>query len=642
MALLKFNKAELVNLSYSLKREIISENKEGAYINTSIITCNTRRYHGLLALTLDRFGGDRYLLLSSLDESITVSGKQFNLGIHCYGDIYEPRGHKYVVDFTATPVPQITYKIGDIVFRKTLLLCPDRDQLLINYELLEAPETATVQFRPLLAFRNIHDLTHANDVADQGYKLCDHGASFRLYEAFPDLYLQFSGKARFRSDAHWYYGITYSDEYRRGFDCREDLLSPGVFEVSLRPGDSILFSAAKYEQKPAEFRKTFRKFYKEAGKPLSDHELLVRCADSLITCHNGRKKINAGLSWMYTGLLRETILALPGLTLYGDHPEDFEEILDNLIADEQERLFHRTTQVEAPLALAQTLMCYIDHGADEKAVWKKYGKTVKKVLESYLPGGRKEVVMHPNGLLWAQMDGVALSWMNAYVGGRAVTERAGYQVETNAFWYNAIRFALDMERKYASNKNFVKQWTPIAALIEANYQKTFWNEGRRCLADYVDNCGQNMDIRPNQLFAISLKYSAIEDELHPLILKVIDSELVTARGIRTLSPRDVKYKGVYEGSQLDRDLAYHQGSTRPWLLAPYIETCFRVKGPSFVKKAEWLTEGFFADLNKHGVGAFSELYDGDPPFEPHGAISSALSTAALLICESVLNKYKES
>ena len=642
MALLKFNKAELVNLSYSLKREIISENKEGAYINTSIITCNTRRYHGLLALTLDRFGGDRYLLLSSLDESITVSGKQFNLGIHCYGDIYEPRGHKYVVDFTETPVPQITYKIGDIVFRKTLLLCPDRDQLLINYELLEAPETATVQFRPLLAFRNIHDLTHANDVADQGYKLCDHGASFRLYEAFPDLYLQFSGKARFRSDAHWYYGVTYSDEYRRGFDCREDLLSPGVFEVSLRPGDSIIFSAAKYEQKPSEFRKTFRKFYKEAGKPLSDHELLVRCAESLITCHNGRKKINAGLSWMYTGLLRETILALPGLTLYGNHPEDFEEILDNLIADEQERLFHRTTQVEAPLALAQTLIRYIDHGADEKAVWKKYGKTVKKVLESYLPGGRKEVVMHPNGLLWAQMDGVALSWMNAYVGGRAVTERAGYQVETNAFWYNAIRFALDMERKYASNKNFVKQWAPIAALIEANYQKTFWNEGRRCLADYVDNFGQNMDIRPNQLFAISLKYSAIEDELHPLILKVIDSELVTARGIRTLSPRDMKYKGVYEGSQLDRDLAYHQGSTRPWLLAPYIDTCFRVKGPSFVKKAEWLTEGFFADLNKHGVGAFSELYDGDPPFEPHGAISSALSTAALLICESVLNKYKES
>ena len=642
MALLKFNKAELVNLSYSLKREIISENKEGAYINTSIITCNTRRYHGLLALTLDRFGGDRYLLLSSLDESITVSGKQFNLGIHCYGDIYEPRGHKYVVDFTETPVPQITYKIGDIVFRKTLLLCPDRDQLLINYELLEAPETATVQFRPLLAFRNIHDLTHANDVADQGYKLCDHGASFRLYEAFPDLYLQFSGKARLRSDAHWYYGVTYSDEYRRGFDCREDLLSPGVFEVSLRPGDSIIFSAAKYEQKPSEFRKTFRKFYKEAGKPLSDHELLVRCAESLITCHNGRKKINAGLSWMYTGLLRETILALPGLTLYGNHPEDFEEILDNLIADEQERLFHRTTQVEAPLALAQTLIRYIDHGADEKAVWKKYGKTVKKVLESYLPGGRKEVVMHPNGLLWAQMDGVALSWMNAYVGGRAVTERAGYQVETNAFWYNAIRFALDMERKYASNKNFVKQWAPIAALIEANYQKTFWNEGRRCLADYVDNFGQNMDIRPNQLFAISLKYSAIEDELHPLILKVIDSELVTARGIRTLSPRDMKYKGVYEGSQLDRDLAYHQGSTRPWLLAPYIETCFRVKGPSFVKKAEWLTEGFFADLNKHGVGAFSELYDGDPPFEPHGAISSALSTAALLICESVLNKYKES
>ena len=124
MAFLKFNKAELVNLSYSLKREIICVNKTGAYCNTSIITCNTRRYHGLLAVTLDRFGGDKYLLLSAIDETLTVNGKQFNLGIHYYGDIYEPRGHKYVVDFGADPIPSIIYKVGDIVFRKSLMLLP--------------------------------------------------------------------------------------------------------------------------------------------------------------------------------------------------------------------------------------------------------------------------------------------------------------------------------------------------------------------------------------------------------------------------------------------------------------------------------------------------------------------------------------
>ncbi len=643
MAFLKFNKAELVNLSYSLKREIICANKTGAYCNTSILTCNTRRYHGLLALTLDRFGGDRFLMLSSLDESVIVEGKQFNLGIHCYGEIYEPRGHKYVVDFEADPVTRITYKIGNIVIRKSILLCPDVDRLYIKYELLEGPSQATIRLRPLLAFRNIHDLTHVNDQADPTPGTCRNGASFRLYESYPDLYLQFSdSKVAFHEDSHWYYGVTYSDEYRRGFDCKEDLLSPGFFELKLKQGRSFIVSASKLESDPKTFAPEFKSLSKLSGEIKDYRQQLLHCADTLITNHNGRMKIEAGYSWLLAGLLRETLLALPGLTLSAGKPEEFEQILDNLIADEQQRLFSRTTQVEAPLYLACVLQIYIDHGADPKYVWKKYGKVLKKVLESYLPGVRNEVVMHPNGLLWAQMDGVALSWMNAYVDGRAVTERAGYQVETNAFWYNAICFALEMEKNSRSrDKAFREKWTSIAALVKENFTKVFFNEQLGYLADYVDNSGQNMDVRPNQLFAIWVKYSPVEDELHPSILRVIDRELVTARGLRTLSPRDVKYRGVYEGSQRDRDLAYHQGCTRPGLLEQYIDTCFRIKGPSFWKRAQWLTEGFFEDLNKHGVGAFAEIYDGDPPFEAHGAISSALSTAALLASVELLDKYKD-
>ena len=643
MAFLKFNKAELVNLSYSLKREIICANKTGAYCNTSILTCNTRRYHGLLALTLDRFGGDRFLMLSSLDESVIVEGKQFNLGIHCYGEIYEPRGHKYVVDFEADPVTRITYKIGNIVIRKSILLCPDVDRLYIKYELLEGPSQATIRLRPLLAFRNIHDLTHVNDQADPTPGTCRNGASFRLYESYPDLYLQFSdSKVAFHEDSHWYYGVTYSDEYRRGFDCKEDLLSPGFFELKLKQGRSFIVSASKLESDPKTFAPEFKSLSKLSGEIKDYRQQLLHCADTLITNHNGRMKIEAGYSWLLAGLLRETLLALPGLTLSAGKPEEFEQILDNLIADEQQRLFSRTTQVEAPLYLACVLQSYIDHGADPKYVWKKYGKVLKKVLESYLPGVRNEVVMHPNGLLWAQMDGVALSWMNAYVDGRAVTERAGYQVETNAFWYNAICFALEMEKNSRSrDKAFREKWTSIAALVKENFTKVFFNEQLGYLADYVDNSGQNMDVRPNQLFAIWVKYSPVEDELHPSILRVIDRELVTARGLRTLSPRDVKYRGVYEGSQRDRDLAYHQGCTRPGLLEQYIDTCFRIKGPSFWKRAQWLTEGFFEDLNKHGVGAFAEIYDGDPPFEAHGAIFSALSTAALLASVELLDKYKD-
>ena len=643
MAFLRFNKAELVNLSYSLKREIICVNKTGAYCNTSIVTCNTRRYHGLLSVTLDRFGGDKYLLLSAIDESIFVNGKQFNLGIHCYGDVYEPRGHKYVVDFDADPVPSITYKVGEIVFRKSLMLLPEKDQVLIRYELLESPAKAVVRLKPFLAFRNIHALTKCNDVADQGYREVSNGASFRMYGNFPDLVLQTSDSSfAYTHEPEWYYGITYSDEYRRGFDCKEDLFVPGYFEGSMKAGDSVVVSASLKEEAPAGLKRVFSSALAKAPTITSYQDLLKRWANLFICSHNGRKRVTAGFSWMYTGLLRETLISLPGLTLYasGD-TRTFEEVLDNLIADEQERLFRRTTQVEAPLMLATVLQQYIMFGASPAKVWNKYGVIMRGVLESYLPGRRREVTMHPNGLLWAQMDRVALSWMNAYIDGVPVTERAGYQVETNALWYNAICFAVEMESKYGTGSTFVREWTSIRDLVKANYQPAFWNEKRGCLADYVDNNGQNMDIRPNQLIALWVANSPIDDELHPSVFKVVSAELETSRGIRTLSPRDPKYKPVYEGSQVDRDLAYHQGSTRPFLLEYYVAIGFRLKGPSFAKKAEWLCEGFYEDLGKHGVVAFSELYDGDPPQEPHGAIASALSTAALVTVNYIIGLNKE-
>ena len=643
MAFLKFNKAELVNLEYSLRREIILANKTGAYCNTSIVTCNTRRYHGLLAVPVDRFGGDQYLLLSSVDESVVLRGKRFNLGIHCYGDIYEPRGHKYIIDFDADPVPTITYKIGSIVFTKSIVLVPDNDQVLIKYELVSAPSEVELQLKPFLAFRRVHDLTGENGAARTGWKDIQNGVAFNMYEGFPDLNLQVSdSKATFHALSYWYKGITYSDEYRRGFDCREDLYVPGSFVLTLTPGQSVVFSAAAVD--PVNATSLKRKFTTAVGKigPITSfHDQLARTADLFIRHRGGKKQITAGFSWSYTGLLRETLVSLAGLTLYAkDDPKEFEEILDNLIEDEKERLYRRTTQVESPLYMAVTLQQYIAYTGREKHAWTKYGDVLKKIIESYAPGRRNEVAMQPNGLLWAQMDGVALSWMNAYIGGRAVTERAGYQVETNAMWYNAICFALDMESKYGKT-SFSDEWSQIKSLIESSFKETFWDPSAGFLADYVDNYGRHMDLRPNQLWAISMDYCPVDDEVVSSVMRVISSELVTRRGIRSLSPRDSRYKGVYEGSQVERDLAFHNGCAFPYLLAQYCYVCFRMMGKNFIKKAEWLTEGFYKDLSKHGVGSFSELYDGDPPHEPHGAISSALATAALLNVNYLIEKYRE-
>ena len=644
MAFLKFNKSELVNLSYSLKREIICANKTGAYCNTSIVTCNTRRYHGLLAVPVDAFGGKKHLLLSSLDESLILNGKQFNLGIHCYGSVYEPRGHKYIIDFEADPVPKITYKVGEILFTKSILLVPDSDQVMIRFELVNAPAKVKLLLTPFLAFRDIHALTDENPNArTEGWEI-PNGVAFNLYEGFPDLNMQFNTKdVSFETAPCWYKGITYSDEYRRGFACKEDLYVPGHFETEMKPGDAIVFSASVALANPSGLKRKFDSFVAKAAKITTTHEQLVHCADLLKQDRGGHKMITAGFSWLYIGLLRETLEALPGLTLYanGDKAE-FEEILDNLIADNQERLFHRTTQVEAPLRLADTLERYIEFGADPKAVWKKYGPTIKGILESYLPGRRVEVAMQPNGLLWAQLDHWALSWMNTYVDGNPVTERAGYQVETNAMWFQSVLFAVTMERKYSqSDSAFLKEWSHILDLIRENFQNTFWNARAGYLADYVDNAGQHLEVRPNMLYALVGEDIPVEPEVAQRVLQVIDNELVTRRGIRTLSPRHSEYKGVYEGSQTDRDLAYYNGCCLTSLLGPYCEVCFKMKGAAFLNKAQWLVNGFYEDLNKHGVGAFSELYDGDPPHEPHGAISSALSTAALLEVEYLKNKYKE-
>ena len=644
MAFLKFNKSELVNLSYSLKREIICANKTGAYCNTSIVTCNTRRYHGLLAVPVDAFGGKKHLLLSSLDESLILNGKRFNLGIHCYGSVYEPRGHKYIIDFEADPVPKITYRVGEIVFTKSILLVPDSDQVMIRFELVNAPAKVKLLLTPFLAFRDIHALTDENPNArTEGWEI-PNGVAFNLYEGFPDLNMQFNTKdVSFETAPCWYKGITYSDEYRRGFACKEDLYVPGHFETEMKPGDAIVFSASVALANPSGLKRKFDSFVAKAAKITTAHEQLVHCADLLKQDRGGHKMITAGFSWLYTGLVRETLEALPGLSLYanGDKAE-FEEILDNLIADNQERLFHRTTQVEAPLRLADTLERYIEFGADPKAVWKKYGPTVKGILESYLPGRRVEVAMQPNGLLWAQLDHWALSWMNTYVDGNPVTERAGYQVETNAMWFQSVLFAVTMERKYSQSDSAVlKEWSHILDLIRENFQNTFWNARAGYLADYVDNAGQHLEVRPNMLYALVGEEVPVEPEIARRVLQVIDNELVTRRGIRTLSPRHSEYKGVYEGSQTDRDLAYYNGCCLTSLLGPYCEVCFKMKGAAFLNKAQWLVNGFYEDLNKHGVGAFSELYDGDPPHEPHGAISSALSTAALLEVEYLKNKYKE-
>lgn len=642
MAYIKFNKSELVNLEYALRRELIAGSSTGSYGNTTICMCNTRKYHALLAVPVYNFDGGRYVLLSSLDETLRHGGKEFHLGIHAYGDIYEPRGHKYIRDFEMDPNPVITYEVGGMVLRKSLLFSPDSNQIMIKYTFVDTPADTTMSLSPFLAFRRTHALTHKNGEANTSYREIDNGVAYNMYGGFPDLNLQFSEKFEYSHNPLWYMGITYSDEYRRGFDCKEDLLVPGSFTFQVKRGTTVVVSASTDMVNPKGIKSRFTRVLSSMIPADSYENLLLASARMMVwKTPRGSRQIYAGYSWLKPGLLRETVIALPGIALYGLKDRKlFEEILDSLIADNQERLFFRTTQIEAPLLLTDTIQQYMHYGADPRKLWAKYGSTLKGILESYLPGKRAEAAMHPNGLIWAQKDNVALTWMNTYIDGRPVNERPGYQVEVNAMWYNAVCFVVDMESRYGTDEGAVSFWTSVRNSIKDNFTKTFWSDSLGHLADYVGPDGMSRETRPNQLYAVALDYSPVDEFIQAAIMRVVRRELLTTRGIRTLSPKDRRYKGVYEGNQNMRDEASYNGCTRPFLLGIYVKAAYRLFGKSTEAQAESLIEGFGEDLNVHGVGTFSEIYDGDPPHYPHGAISSALTVAEIIRVKSLIDKNR--
>ena len=318
-----------------------------------------------------------------------------------------------------------------------------------------------------------------------------------------------------------------------------------------------------------------------------------------------------------------------------DDEQKFKNVIDTAIT-KLDKVIAEGEKPDVSLWFVRSLQQYIAYGASEESVWKRYGKVVKELLRRYLYGEINSVILHENGFLWANKKGSALSWMNAYSEGRPVTERAGYQVEMNALWYNALCFAVKMTKR---DENLQK-WRDNITKIENNFLNAFWVPERNHLADYIDEKGKNIFMRPNQIVACCLDFSPIDDEHKMLILSGIKKELLTIRGIRTLSPKNPLYKGVYEGDQKARDNAHHNGCAFPFLLGLYIEAQLRLVGRSYKEKGLALLNAFEEDISIHGIGSVAELYDGDPSYKPHGCISFAVSVSEIIRMKNILNKIK--
>lgn len=642
MSYLRFDKTQLVNLEYSLLREVLYTNKTGGYLNTTLVGCNTRKYHGLFVLPIEKFNMRRYILLSSLDETLIEHGSEFNLGIRCYGkNNYEPRGHKYIVDVDCDRNPVITYRVGGIVLHKSILFLHNKEQLLIKYTLEKASSDVTLRLRPFLAFREIHELTHSNENVNKGFEIVESGASFRLYDGFPNLNIQINAANDYIHTPDWYYGVVYQEEFRRGFEYKEDLFNPGFFELNLKKGQSIVVSVSTSEIKPSSLAKAYTLEEKKHQICSSYEDCLRHAARQFIVNNGNRKEVYSGYTWLGKGL-RETLIALPGLTLYNDADVSlFKSVLDSTFKIYEQQILKGSRQADAALWIFWNIQQLIRFSKDKKEVWGKYSGKLKAIITSYFNNERMGVRMDDNGLLWAKMNGVAMSWMNAYdLNGDPITGRGGYQVELNAFWYNAVAMSLEMEKAYGNDHKYLYALDDIKRKMDSSFVSVFWDEKMGYLADYVDEKGRNMFTRPNQIMACSLDFSPLSEEQKGSVMDVVRKELLTTRGIRTLSPKNPLYKEVYDGNQQSRDAAYHQGSTRVWLLSFYIDAMLRLHGASFASKAEELVDAFEEDITVHGVGSVCELYDGNPPHYPHGAISSSVAVAGLLRSKYLISLLK--
>ncbi len=647
MGYIKFDKNQLINLEYSLRHELLRTNRAGAYSSTTIVNCNTRKYHGLLIVPQPQFGNDLHVLLSSLDETIIQREAEFNLGIHQYANnVYSPHGDRYVRDFESDPIPKITYRVGGVVLTKEMLFSSRENLVLFRYTLVDAHSPTKLKFRPYLAFRNVHMLSKANIDANKKFIPVRNGIRITLYDGYSPLNIQFSKKPEYTHVPDWYYGIEYTYERLRGYDYREDLYVPGFFEISINKGESIICVAGTKEMLPGGMKQKFAAEARKRVPRTNFRNCLINAAEQFMAHRQKKTEIIAGYPWF--GVIgRDTFMSMPGLLLTRVETATFKAVLNSMISMMNGPFFPNVVlndhieydSVDTQLWFFWALQKYADNLGDSVKIWKEYKKVIQLILNAYRDGTWFNIRMQDNGLLYAGEAGNALTWMNAVIGDKPVTPRIGNPVEVNALWYNAVMFSLEMARKAKDNR-FVAKWKELPERIAQSFVDNFWSDEKGYLADYTNGDFKDWSVRPNQILAISMPYSPLTELQQKMVLDVVESELLTPRGLRTLSPKNPKYKGVYRGNVAERDNAYHQGSVMPWTLGHFAESYLKVYGKGGLGVVKNLYKGFEPVMQDYGIGTISELYDGDPPHLPSGAISQASAVAELLRMNELIETFK--
>lgn len=646
MGYLKFEKALMTNLQDSLPRELLRTNRSGVYSCSTIVDCNTRKYHGLLVVPVPELDNENHILLSSLDPTVIQHGAAFNLGLHKYhGGNYSPNGHKYIREFDCDKVPTTVYRVGNAVLKKEVVLQCYEERILVRYTLLEGQGTTLLQFRPFLAFRSVREFTHENAAINREYHNVENGIATCLYEGYPQLFMQFSKDNEFHYEPYWYRGLEYPKEQARGYYSDEDLYVPGYFEMKIKKGESIVFSGSTSEIKTSTLKRIFDN--EVEFRPPRDNffHCLVNAAHQFHNRKkNGDRYILAGYPW-FKCRARDQFTALPGLTLSIEEQDYFELVMKTAERGlrefmQNEPLTVEIQEIEQPDVILWCIWAIQQYAkeAGKESCLKLYGDFLRDMIAYIENGKHPNLFLHTNGLLYAEGKNKAITWMNGMIDGKPVNPRSGYIVEFNALWYNDIKFVAWLFND-TSETEYTAHLEEMASLCKDAFVATFLNN-YGYLYDYVDGNMVDWSVRPNMILAAAVDYSPLEQSQKKSVVDICTRELLTPKGLRSLSPKSGGYTPVCVGDQDHRTRVYHQGTAWPWLGGFYLEACLKLYKRTRLSFVERQLIGYEDEVTSHCLGTIPEYFDGNPPYSGRGAISFAMNVGEVLRTLALLEKYK--
>jgi len=608
----------LMSYQDATAREWLVGNGLGGYASSTLCCSNTRAYHGLLVAALQP-PKDRWLMLSFLDEEIDGH----HLACHQYPGAIYPQGYQYLREFRQDPFPRICYELGDMRVEKTVFMIRGENTTIVRYRITGG--RGRMNIVPLMHNRSFH-AARPLPLLQQGEMA--GGALIRSSERMDAPFTLLSDGPTFMADERVYYSFEYEAERSRGLAWKEDLFSPGRFQMDLSGDAEFAIAASAWRSSMPDWRSEMaweRSRLESLKAPMPE---LAMAADSFLVRRGESLSIIAGYHW-FDDWGRDAMISLPGLLLCTGRTEEAAEVLrlfasamqDGVLPNDLGAESYNT--VDASLWFVRAVAAYFEQCSDMpllEELWPALLAVYSRYSQSGDGFGADE-----DGLIFS---GPALTWMDARVEGRPVTGRAGKCCEINALWYSALKDMNKLQKALGRNGSpGGADFSRRARKVKASFRR-FWNSETGCLYDVIDH--QDASIRPNQIIAAGVD-GLLPDIMRQSVLETVARELLTPYGLRTLSPRDPRYAGRFEGGPASRDAAYHQGTVWPWLMGPYIDALISIKGRSKAVRcqARELLRPLLS-LAAGGVATIPEVFDGSSPHRPGGCISQAWSVAEVL------------